>query len=106
MGGEVGWEGWGVGAGPRINSTAGRTQISLGPQHILALGAAGWFLEDAQQDWGRFLFPYALHGATKDEARGLAPGSWFIQACSGHRCVQFEHPGFALVYPSRLSPSV
>lgn len=37
VGGEVGWEGWGVGTGPRINSTAGKTQISLGPQHILAL---------------------------------------------------------------------
>lgn len=32
------------GAGPQLRSTVGRTQISLGPQHILVPGAAGWFL--------------------------------------------------------------
>lgn len=69
-------------------------------------GCCGVVFGDAQQYWARFLFPYALHGATNDEALGLAPGSWFIQACSGHQFVQFEHTGFALVYPSGLSPSV
>lgn len=69
----------GQGARPQLSGTVNGAQISLEPQQVLVPGAARVVLADGEQHWVRFLFLQAPHGATKDEAPGLAPGSWHTQ---------------------------